>query len=178
MLRYLISLINWRAMTKEILIMAAIILAVNFVLPRSVVQGRSMEPNLHTGNRLAASPIPYWFSQPQRGDIVMLHPVEEGGPALVKRIVGVPDDTLVFLDQRLYINGELVEEDYITENCNDWKCPDANWHLGEGEIFVMGDNRNTSYDSRDYGPVGIDKIMGRVLVRWWPLTDLRLFGVE
>lgn len=172
-----ITQIKWLQIAKEIAMMVIFIGFINFVLPRSVVQGMSMEPNIHTSDRLAASPIPYWFDEPQYGDIVMLHPVEENGPALVKRIIGVAGDVVEFRDKQLYINDELIEEPYITEACN-WKCRDQVWEVGAGQIFVMGDNRNTSYDSRDYGAVDADKIMGKVLLRWWPLTDLALFTME
>lgn len=178
MVRYLLSFVNWRALTKEVALIVVLVLIMNFVLPRSIVQGRSMEPNLYTGHRLAASPLPYWFGEPQRGDIVMLHPVEEGGPALVKRIIGLPGDVVTFQGQQLYINGRRSEEAYVAAACSTWKCPDAEWVLAADEIFVMGDNRNLSKDSRDYGPVNLDKIMGRVLVRWWPLTDLAIFSAE
>lgn len=174
MLRHFFYVINWRGFFREIFVMLLIIVAINFVMPRSLVQGSSMEPNLHTGERLVASPVPYWFDEPQRGDIVMMYPVEENGPSLVKRLIGLPGETIEFRDQQLYINGDLQNEPYLTESCYR-KCADEIWQLGEDEYFVMGDNRNTSYNSRDYGAVPGDKIMARVFLRYWPLTELAWF---
>lgn len=177
MLRNFFYVVNWRGMFREIFVMVTIIVVVNFALPRSIVQGSSMEPNLHTGERLAASPIPYWFGEPQHGDIVMLHPVEEDGPSLVKRIIGLPNETVEFRDKQLYIDGVLQDEPYVAEACR-FKCADEIWELSENEYFIMGDNRNTSYDSRNYGAVMSDKIMARVFMRWWPVNDWAWFGAE
>lgn len=175
MIREFFASIQWWQMLKEGAFVIVVVLVMNFVLPRSVVKGHSMEPNLYEGNRLAGSPIPYWFGTPQRGDIVMLHPVEEGGPNLVKRIIGLPNDTIEFYEQQLYVNGDLIEEDYLKELCR-YRCHDEVWVLGDNEYFVMGDNRNVSRDSRNYGAITGDHIMAKVVFRWWPLTDLSTFS--
>jgi signal peptidase I len=174
MIRDFFNPIQWWLMLKEGAFIVVIVLVMNFVLPRSIVRGHSMEPNLYEGNRLAGSPIPYWLSEPQRGDIVMLHPVEEGGPNLVKRIIGLPGETVEIFNQQVYINGQLLEEAYLQEPCR-YRCSDEVWVLGESEYFFMGDNRNTSRDSREYGAVTGDHIMAKVMFRWWPLTDLSTF---
>jgi len=174
MFRHFILILNWKAIVKEVLLIALTVLVINLLLPRSLVIGQSMQPSLYEGNRLAGSPLPYLLGEPQRGDIVMLHPVEDDGPALVKRLIGLPGDAIEFRDRQLYVNGALVVESYVTEACN-YKCRDAYWELGADEYFVLGDNRNVSYDSRNYGPVNGDKIMAKVVMRWWPLTDVSLF---
>ena len=168
-----IRAIPWRAIMREMTIVVIVVGFMNIVLPRSVVQGRSMEPSLESGNRLAGSPIPYWFGQPQHGDVVMLHPVEEDGDYLVKRIIGVPGDLIRITDGRVFINGTPIDESYINEPC--FSCRNMSLLLGESEYYVMGDNRNHSYDSRNYGAITEDKIMAKVIFRWWPLTDLSLF---
>jgi signal peptidase I len=175
MLRDFFNSIQWLQMLKEGAFIIVIVLVMNFVLPRSIVRGHSMEPNLYEGNRLAGSPIPYWLGEPQRGDIVMLHPVEEGGPNLVKRIIGLPGETVEIFNQQVYIDGQRLEEDYVQEPCRQYKCNDEVWVLGENEYFFMGDNRNTSRDSRNYGAVSGNHIMAKVILRWWPLTDLSTF---
>jgi signal peptidase I len=176
MLRDFFLSIQWGQMLKEGVFIIVVILVMNFVLPRSVVKGHSMEPNLYEGNRLAGSPLPYWFGEPQRGDIVMLHPVEEGGPNLVKRIIGLPGETIEIFEQQIYVNGRLLQEDYVQEPCRYYKCSDEVWVLADNEYFFLGDNRNMSYDSRNYGAVTNDHIMAKVILRWWPLTELSTFS--
>lgn len=178
MIRQFLASIQWWQMLKEGLFIITVVIVMNFVLPRSIVHGHSMEPNLYEGNRLAGSPIPYWFTQPQRGDIVMLSPVEEGGPNLVKRIIGLPGETIEIQEQQVHVDGQLLEEDYIQEPCRIYRCRDESWVLGENEYFVMGDNRNSSRDSRDYGAVSGDHIMAKVIFRWWPLTELTTFSAK
>lgn len=177
MIRDFFASIQWWQMLKEGALIIIIVLVMNFVLPRSIVKGHSMEPNLYEGNRLAGSPIPYWFGAPQHGDIVMLNPVEDGGPRLVKRIIGLPGDTVEFYNQKLYINRVQVEEDYVNGVCR-YRCYDEVWVLGDNEYFVMGDNRNVSRDSRNYGAVTGDHIMAKIIVRWWPLTELEIISAK
>jgi signal peptidase I len=172
MIRALIASIQWRELLKEGFFIFTVVVIMNLVLPRSIVRGHSMEPNLYEGNRLAGSPVPYWFTHPQRGDIVMLHPVEESGPNLVKRIIGLPGETIEIREQQVYVNGQMLAEAYIQEPCRNYRCQNATWVLNTGEYFVMGDNRNSSYDSRDYGAVSGDHIMAKVIFRWWPLQSV------
>jgi signal peptidase I len=169
MIRAFITSIQWRELLKEGFFIFVVVVIMNLVLPRSIVRGHSMEPNLYEGNRLAGSPVPYWFTQPGRGDIVMLHPVEEGGPNLVKRIIGLPGETIEIREQQVYVDGQLLAEAYIQEPCQMYRCHNATWVLSAGQYFVMGDNRNSSYDSRNYGAVSGDHIMAKVVFRWWPL---------
>lgn len=171
MFNFLMS-IQWRSFMREVIMLVLVIGAMQFFLPRSIVQGHSMEPNLEDGQRLAASPIPYIFGEPQRGDIVMLHPVEEDGPRLVKRIIGLPNETIQFEDGLLFVNGQLIEEDYLATVCR--SCRDGEWSLGENEYFIVGDNRASSYDSRNYGAISVESIIAKVLFRWYPLNELSL----
>ena len=173
MKEFIIS-IQWRDLIRELFIMALIVGVLQFVLPRSVVQGSSMQPNLATGQRLAASPLPYIWGQPQRGDIVMMYPVEEDGQNLVKRIIGLPNETILIHDGVLLINGIRIEEPYIDSLFSSRR--NGFWELGDNEYFIVGDNRYTSYDSRNYGAVSGDLIMGKVLFRWYPLNQLRWFS--
>lgn len=171
----LILSIKWRELGKEIVMMVLIIGALQFLLPRSVVQGHSMEPNLHDGERLAASPIPYLFGNPERGDIVIIEPLVVGGQHLVKRIIGLPNESISFDNQGLlYVNGVQVNEDYLTASC--YSCRNQSWVLGADEYFFLGDNRGVSRDSRSYGAIHKEQIMARVLLRWWPLNELAIFN--
>lgn len=172
-MRDFILSIQWRAFIREIVIMILIVGAMQFLLPRSIVKGHSMEPNLEDGQRLAGSPIPYIFGEPQRGDIVMLYPVEEDGPNLVKRIIGLPGELVRIEAGHVYVNDQLIEESYLQNDCQ--RCNDGLWLLSENELFVMGDNRPSSYDSRNYGAISTDSLMSKVLFRWYPLNELTWF---
>lgn len=172
MLNFLSS-IQWRSFVREVVLLVLMIAAIQFLLPRSVVKGHSMEPNIEDGQRLAASPVPYIFGSPQRGDIVMLHPVEVDGQNLVKRVIGLPNEFIQLEDGQLFVDGELIAEDYLPTICTN--CRDGEWQLGENEYFIVGDNRSSSYDSRNYGAIQSEVIMARVLFRWYPLDELAIF---
>jgi signal peptidase I len=155
----------------------AIFTLFELAMPRSIVDGRSMEPSFVNGERLVISRVHYWLGDPERGDIIVFNspkPRSEDESALVKRLIGLPGDTIEFRDQQLYINGEILEEPYINEPCSPYRCEDEVWHLGPDEYFMMGDNRNVSNDSRAFGPVPHENVVGEVLFRYWPLDR---FGV-
>lgn len=153
----------------------AIFTLFEMVLPRSIVDGHSMEPSFVSDQRLVISRAHYWLGAPERGDIIVFNspqPRSSNESALVKRVIGLPGDTVEFRDQQLYINGELLEEPYINEPCSNYKCRDNIWELGPEEYFMMGDNRNVSNDSRAFGPVPASNIVGEVLFRYWPISDI------
>src|SRR5690606_36683307 len=123
---------------------------------------------------LEGSPLPYIFGEPQRGDSVMLYPVEENGPYLVKRIVGLTNELVSFEEGQLYINGRRVDEPYLSAPC--YSCGTRAWVSVEIEYFVLGDNRNVSRDSCNYGAISRDQIIARVLFRRFSLNELSTFG--
>lgn len=142
----------------------------DLAIPRSLVDGRSMEPTFEDAERLVVSRLHYLFGQPARGNIVVFNSVERpNGDMLIKRIIGLPGETVEIRDSRVYINGAVLDEPYIKELCIPARCQDAVWELGPDEYFVMGDNRNGSSDSRKFGPVPADHLVGEVVFRYWPL---------
>lgn len=148
----------------------------DLVIPRSIVDGQSMEPTLSHDDRLIITRLNYLANMPQRGDIVVLNAVSprdaERGVMLVKRVIGLPGERIQLVDQQIWVDNNLLEEPYIKEICTDYKCQDNNWILGQDEFFVMGDNRNHSNDSRSFDAVPFDHIIGQVIFRYWPLTDI------
>ena len=173
-------LANARALLRDVLATAGFVVAVftllQLAIPRSLVLGTSMQPNFYEGNRLVISRLNYLFGDPQRGDIIVFNTPEEGrrSTAVIKRVIGMPGEAVEMIDQQIHINGERLEEPYIKEACRPVRCPDRSWTLGPNEYFVMGDNRNDSRDSRTYGAVSIECIIGEAGFRFWPLTQ---FGV-
>lgn len=146
------------------------LLFMNTVAPRYIVHGQSMEPSIHHDERLLISPIPYLLDQPQRGDVIVF--MRQPDDALVKRVIGLPGETVYLHRGRVYVNGQLIDEPYISTPC--FVCADHVWKLGADEFFVLGDNRNISVDSHIFGPIRRDQIVGQVVLRWWP--QLQVMG--
>lgn len=148
----------------------------DLVAPRSLVDGQSMEPTFHDADRLVVSRVNYLLGSPSRGDIIVFNAVDprdaQLGIMLIKRVIGLPGETVQIQDQQVYINDVLLDEPYINEACWVNSCPDRSWVLGEKEFFVMGDNRNHSNDSRVFDAVPFDHIIGEVIFRYWPPSAL------
>jgi len=165
---------------KEIVVTVIFVIAVtalfDLAIPRSLVDGQSMEPTFQDADRLVISRLNYLIDRPQYGDIVVFNAVDprdaERGIMLIKRVIGLPEDTVEIRNQQVLVNGVMIEEPYIYEACSVFKCQDETWNLGEDEYFVMGDNRNHSNDSRVFNAVPFDHIIGQVILRYWPLSSV------
>jgi signal peptidase I len=160
-----------REIRETLLLIAAIYALVNLATVRFIVDGPSMQPNFHTDEVIVVSRLNYMFGDPQRGDVAVFNPPNQSAdePPYIKRVIGVPGDTIEIRDQRVFVNGVQMEEPYINEACRADRCPDKIWSLGANEYFMMGDNRNHSQDSRAFStPVTRERIIGEALVRYWP----------
>ena len=165
-----------RFLTTEVLdtILPAFVIAllINLFLAQGTyVHGQSMEPNLHTDQRLIIEKVSYRLHGPRRGDIVVVR-LEQYEIPLIKRVVGMPGETVEVRDSRLYIDGELLAEGYlpgtVQRNYGPVLVPPLH-------VFLMGDNRNASNDSRSFGAVHVSQIVGRAWLSYWPLEEVRLF---
>ena len=163
---------NIREIVSTLLFVIAVTALFDLAIPRSLVDGQSMEPTFQHDDRLVISRINYFLDLPQRGDIVVFNAVAPRdaalGRMLIKRIIGVPGDTVEIQDQQVFINDIMLDESYINEACSVNKCRDKTWILGNDEYFVMGDNRNHSKDSRSFDTVPFNHIVGQVVLRYWP----------
>lgn len=173
-------------------IVLAIIIALlirAFIFEPVQVQGQSMEPTLQTGERLIVYKFGYMVDKPKRGDIIVIK-VQEGRRTLlpfidkypllkkifpyydeldyVKRIVGLPGEELTFQDGKVYINGELLKEPYVSGMTfsSDYKIV-----VPQNNYFVMGDNRECSRDSREIGTIHLSNIKGKAVLRFWPFKS-------
>lgn len=140
-----------------------------FVAEARYIPSGSMLPTLEINDRLIIDKLGYKFKDPERGDVVVFSPTEQlktqYKDAFIKRIIGLPGETVKVRDGLVYINGEPLDEDYIAEE------PQYNWGpevIPENSYLVLGDNRNNSYDSHYWGFVPRDHIIGRAIVRFWP----------
>ena len=162
---------------KTIIIAFVIMLLLNlFVFNISIVKGESMQPTLTEQNRLFINKIIYEFERPQRQDVVVLHDPSNGPDRkefLVKRVIGIPGDLIEIRDHVLYVNGEPQQESYTDTVIED---PDFGpIKLQEDHYFVMGDNRHAgmSKDSRSFGSVTVDQIVGKAEFIFWPKESMK-----
>lgn len=143
---------------------------IRYVVQRSVVEGSSMYPTMEDGDSLMIDKISYRFREPERFEIIVFRYPHGQDTYYIKRIIGLPGETVRIQDGRVYINGELLEESYGTDLIRNAGRANQEITLGTDEYFVLGDNRNVSSDSRDpsVGNVSIEQIVGRVMFRVYP----------
>ena len=145
---------------------------IRYIGQRTIVEGNSMLPALADGDQLVSDKASYRFRDPERFEIIFFPYEYEEGAYYIKRIVGLPGETVrIDTDGNIYINGELLEEHYGLEPIEYAGLAEEEITLGEDEYFVLGDNRNISKDSRysDVGNIQREDIIGRVIFRIYPL---------
>ena len=179
---------NWVKELRDWVVSILIAVIVAFVVREYVftlvkVQGQSMEPSLHNNDRLYVN---RFFYTPDKGDVVIFTPATDPKRPYVKRVIATEGDT-VYIDFRtgkVYVNDQLLEEEYIYEETREIGTYIADLMkkgqysktepiiIQPGYIFVLGDNRNNSKDSRHLGPVPIDEVMGGAVFRFWPVNNM------
>ncbi|HOQ15945.1 MAG TPA: signal peptidase I [Defluviitaleaceae bacterium] len=162
---------------RDIIIAALVTLfIINFLFQNTQVIGDSMEPSLEDGHSVIINKFIYRFKAPQRGDIIAFKSPVNPSEHHIKRIIGIPGDTVEIKEGKVYLNGILLKEDYILEPMDAKMAGDMEYPLmiGPDSYFVMGDNRNISYDSRykEIGLIDESSISGKALIRIWPLNKI------
>lgn len=143
-----------------------------FLAQATRVYGQSMEPNLHTNQRLIVEKVSYHFHGPQRGDIVVLRrPDQSEGDLLIKRVVGLPGEEVSIRDGLVYVDGLPLDEPYLERDSGGNYGP---VRVPPLHVFVLGDNRDASNDSRVFGPVHRNEILGRAWLSYWPPEEIGL----
>jgi signal peptidase I len=143
-----------------------------FLAQATRVYGQSMQPSLHTNERLVVEKLSYRFHGPRRGDVVVLHdPTDGSTELLIKRVIGLPGERVTIADGRVFIDGVALEEPYLDQQTD---SSGRSWLVPPLHVFVMGDNRGASRDSRVFGPIPLESVVGRALVRYWPLTQVAI----
>ena len=157
----------------ETLILAVVLfVGVNAVVARIRVDGESMEPTLVSGEYVMVNRLSYRFGLPQRGDIIVFHFPENPKEEYIKRVIGLPGDEVEIRNNQVYINGQALNESYIKGMVS----TPGSWRIPEGQLFVLGDNRNNSSDSREWGTVAMNLVVGKAVLVYWPPTDWGLVG--
>lgn len=183
----------------ETLLLAVVIFAgVRLVVLNFRVDGSSMSPNLHNeemllvnrniyfnfdlntlrnllpGDDREGDDIVYLFHPPERGDIIVFNPPVTSPKPYIKRVIGLPGETVSIDGGHIFIDGEQLDEPYIEGAITDCTSDTCQWEVPEGQVFVMGDNRRNSSDSRSFGPISIDDIIGKSWITYWPFDDIGL----
>ncbi len=157
-------------MLQTLVVATLIFFAVNLITARIRVEGSSMEPTLHDGELVVVSRLAYRWAEPERGDIVVFHFPLEPDRRFIKRIIGLPGETVVIRDGHVAVDGIDLVEPYIAA------APrySGEWVVQPGQVFVLGDNRNNSSDSQTWGAVPVSQLIGKAFLVYWPLPDLGL----
>ena len=161
---------SMREVVETILPAVFIALMIHLFLAQATrVEGYSMEPTLRGQERLVIEKLSFHFHEPERGDIVVLRVPQYGKEMLIKRVIGLPGDTIAVENGEVFLNGTVLEEDYINGPPRGSYGPEV---VPADSVFVMGDNRNNSNDSRSFGPIPHENIVGRAWIRYWPLQEI------
>lgn len=178
---------------KAIAIAVILVLIIRWLLFMPfIVDGPSMEPNFETGERVIVNKVLYKFRSPHRGEVIVFH-VPEEGRNFIKRVIGVAGDKIRYEGDNLYVNDKKVDETYLKEAIEQAHAAGHDYNTGigspnfpnesftdpivpEGHIFVLGDHRGNSKDSRMIGFVSLDEVIGRSDVIFWPLNKISIIG--
>jgi signal peptidase I len=160
-----------REVLETIILAVALFLIINAVTARIRVDGNSMEPSFHHGNYVIVNKLAYRWGEISRGDVIVFPSPENHDEDLIKRVIGLPGDRVWVKNGIVYVNEVPLDEPYI-------QAPMASdlreVVVPEGRVYVMGDNRNNSSDSRRWGPLEIEVILGKAVFVYWPALDFGL----
>lgn len=160
---------SFRRFIKDILEIALIslflFLGINTISARIRVESVSMQPTLFAGNFVVVNKLSYRFGEPSRGDIIVFrYPPDPDLDPYIKRVIGLPGERVLVEDGKVYINGVRISEPYLetqTQQGGEWTVP-------QDALFMMGDNRNNSSDSRAWGMVPLENVIGKAFMVYWP----------
>ncbi len=147
-----------------------------FIAQPNQVQGASMEPTFQSGNYIFTSKVTYRFRSPQRGDVIVFRSPSNSDIEYIKRIIGLPGDSILISSQQVYVNGIKLNEGYISDATHvmpeGYIKENEKIFVPENDLFVMGDNRPRSSDSREFGPIKFSSVIGQVFFRYFPADEV------
>ncbi|WP_099203168.1 signal peptidase I [Miniphocaeibacter massiliensis] len=164
------EIFEWIVMICSAIILALIIKT--FLLSSTLVSGVSMEPTLETNDKLFVNKVSFLVDNVERGDIVEFHNPNNEGEDFIKRVIGIEGDIVEIRDNKVYVNGNMLKEDYTSSNGETIYYNENRWEIGKGKVFVLGDNRPRSNDSRSFGPISKKSIVGIAFFRYSPLSKI------
>ncbi|MBW7882150.1 MAG: signal peptidase I [Caldilineaceae bacterium] len=162
-----------RELVETVILSLVIFLLIRQVVQNYRIENHSMEPNFYEGQFVLVNKLAYRLGQPERGDVVVFHNPRNPNEDYIKRIIGLPGDTVEVHDQTVFINGQPLSETFPHNSISpgDVRPPVV---VEDNQLYVMGDNRPNSSDSRVFGPVSQDLVVGQAWLRIWPLVE---FGI-
>lgn len=155
---------------ETIVLAVVLFFAINTVSARVRVDGFSMVPTLQNGEYVLVNRLAYRNSLPERGDIIVFESPQVSDLDLIKRVIGLPGDTVRISGGQVWVNDQVLDEPYIAA------APVYNntWNVPEGNLFVLGDNRNDSSDSHAWGFLPIENVIGKAILIYWPIPEWNL----
>ena len=156
------------SLLQTVLFAVILFFVVNMITARIRVEGDSMEPSLIDGQFVVVNRLAYKLTKPERGDIVVFNFPLNPDRRFIKRIIGLPGDLVQVNDGEVFINGNLLTEPYLAAPA----AYNDQWEIGRTEVFVLGDNRNNSSDSQNWGPLELQDIIGKAFLVYWPLDSM------
>lgn len=167
---------NWKRFLLDILetVILAVILyfGINAISARVRVDGLSMNPTLQHGEYVLVSRLAYKTGMPERGDIIVFSFPMDERQDLIKRVIGLPGETISIRNGEVLVNGMKLDEPYIAQA----PAYSGEWTVPAGQLFVLGDNRNDSKDSHQWGLLPIENVIGKALLIYWPPPDWKLIN--
>jgi signal peptidase I len=142
-------------------------LVINAISARIRVDGFSMEPTLRNGEFVIVNKLAYRLGQPTLGDVIVFHYPRDPEQEYIKRVIGLSGDEVRIAGGQLFVNEQLIPEPYISSPAR----YDSEWTIPENSLFVLGDNRNNSSDSHNWGPVPMENVIGKALFVYWPPAE-------
>lgn len=165
-----------------VIILALMVMVYLFIMSPQEISGRSMEPSFFNGEYILTNKVEYKFREPARGDVVIFKSPKNKEIDYIKRIIGLPGETVRLEDGKFYINGTLLEEPYLPADL----FVSGGAYLPEGEerivpagsYFVVGDNRPHSLDGREFGPIAKEEFIGKALLRYYPFDRVGVIPAQ
>ena len=149
---------------ETLLLSVVLFFLINAVSARIRIDGSSMEPNLHHGEFVIVSKVNYRIGEPERGDVVVFDFPRNITQEYIKRVIGLPGEEIKIKDGQVFVNDVALTEPYL----NMEPRYEGEWLVQENELFVLGDNRNNSSDSHNWGMVPMENVVGEALLVYWP----------
>lgn len=158
---------------ETVVLSLVLFLGINAISARIRIESISMQPTLYAGDFVIVNKIAYTFGSPQRGDVIIFrYPPDPEREPYIKRIIGLPGDTIHVSGGKVFVNKHALVEPYLSAP----PVYEGTWTVPEGSLFVLGDNRNSSSDSHQWGMVPTENVIGKAEVVYWPPKEWKMLN--